>query len=143
MAIVVSYQGRILVNSVDLSDHAKLIRVNDGHETRDATAHGNTAHNFRQGLGSHSIEATFFNDRASSSVEATLRALTSITSTGFPVSARALNSATTAVNPDYQFAAAIIDGDLMVMDATPGELEEITVRFLPYSGALVVSTSAS
>lgn len=143
MAIVTSYNGRLIVNAVDLSDHAKVIRVNDGQETRDATAHGNTARNFRAGLGTHSIEATLFNDRAASSVESTLRGLISITSTGFAVSARALNSATTTVNPDYQFAAAIIDGDLMVVDGSVGELEEITVRFVPYSGGLVVSTSAS
>lgn len=143
MAIVTSYNGRILVNAVDLSDHAKVIRVQRGQESRDATAHGNTARNFRAGLGTHSIEATFYNDRASSSVESTLRGLISITSTGFAVSARALNSATTTVNPDYQLAAAIIDGDLMVMDGSVGELEEITVRFVPYSGGIVVSTSAS
>ncbi len=143
MAIVTSYNGRIVVNAIDLSDHAKVIRVNDGHETRDATAHGNTAHNFRPGLGNHSIEATFFNDKSTASVETTLRTLTSITSTGFTVSARSLNSATTAVNPDYQFAAAIIDGDLMVMDDSVGEIPELTVRFVPYSGALVISTTAS
>ena len=143
MAIMTTYNGRIIVNAVDLSDHAKVIRVNRGQESRDATAHGNTARNFRAGLGTHSIEATFFNDHASASVESTLRGLISITSTGFVLSARPLNSATTTVNPDYQMAAAIIDGDLSVLDSNIGELAEITVRFVPYSGGIVVSTSAS
>ena len=143
MAIMVTASGRILVNAVDLSDHAKTIRVLDGRETREATAHGNTARNFRSGLGTHAIEATFYNDDASSSVNATLRALATINSTGFAVSARRLNSATTSVNPDYQLAAAVIDGDLNVMDDPVGEIPELTVRFVPYSGALVISTSAS
>lgn len=143
MAVMTTYNGRLIVNAVDFSDHAKVIRVNRGQESRDATAHGNTARNFRAGLGTHSIEATLFNDHASGSIEATLRALISITSTGFAVSARPLNSATTTVNPDYQLAAAIIDGDLMVLDSNVGELAEVTVRFVPYSGGIVISTSAS
>lgn len=141
MAIIVSTNGRIVVNGVDLSDHAKSIRVNDGQQTRSATAHGNTYEVFRAGLGTPSIEATFHNDHASGSVEATLRGLISVTSTGFTVAARKINSATTTVNPDYQMVA-VIDGDLNVLSEDVGEIGEIAVRFVPYS-TFTISTSAS
>jgi hypothetical protein len=146
MAVVTSYDGSIVINGTDLSDHAKVIRFNTGQESKDATAHGATARTFRAGLRTLSIEATFFNDRASSSVESTLRGLVSITSTGFSVVAQAdaasTSTPTSATNPKYSFTG-ILDGDLSVMDATVGELEEITARFLPYSGTLTVQTTSS
>lgn len=146
MAIVTSYDGSIVVNGVDLSDHAKVIRFNTGQESRDATAHGATARNFRAGLRTLSIDATFFNDRASSSVESTLRSLVSITSTGFSVVAQAdaasTSTPTSSTNPKYTFVG-LIDGDLNVMDATVGELEEIAVRFVPFSGTVTITTTSS
>ena len=142
MAIVVSYNGSILVNGTDLSDHATSIRVNDGQETREATTMGNTARVFRAGIQTPSIEATFRNDHAASSVESTLRGLISITSTGFTVIAKKNNSGTTTVNPSYTLTA-ILDGDLMVLNDEHGEIAEISARFVPYSGSLTVSTTAT
>lgn len=146
MAIVTSYDGSLVVNGTDLSDHCKVIRFNSGQESRDSTAHGNTARNFRAGLRTLSVEATLYNDRASSSVESTLRGLVSITSTGFSVVAQAdaasTSTPTSSTNPKYSFTG-ILDGDLSVMDASVGELEEITVRFVPYSGTITVQTTSS
>lgn len=146
MAIVTSYDGSIVINGTDLSDHAKVIRFNTGQESRDSTAHGATARNFRAGLRTLSVEATFFNDRASSSVESTLRALVGVSSTGFAVVAQAdaasTSTPTSSTNPKYSFTG-ILDGDLNVMDASVGELEEITARFVPFSGTVTVQTTSS
>ena len=146
MAVVTSYDGFIVVNSVDLSDHAKVIRLNTGQETRDATAHGATARNFRAGLRTLSVDATFFNDHASGSVESTLRGLISITSAGFPIVVQAdapsAATPTSTNNPKYSFTA-IYDGDLSVLDANIGELAEVTARFVPFSGTVTVQTTSS
>lgn len=144
MAIVVVTNGQILVNSVDLSDHAKSIVVDLAQETREVTTMGASARNFRAGLQNPSITAVFRNDSAASSVEATLRALiTSATSGAVPVFVKKINTASTTVNPAYQFTLAIIDGDLNLLDAEVGEVPDISVKFVPYSGTLTVTTSAT
>ena len=70
MAIIVSRNAYVLVGAVDLSDHCTRAAVNDGQETRDATAHGDTARKFRPGLGTPSADLAFLNDATSGSVEA-------------------------------------------------------------------------
>ena len=141
MAIIVSSNARLVVAGVDMSDHTVKVTVNDGQETREVSAMGNTIRVFRAGLGTPSITAELYNDTAASSIETTLRALISIASTGFTLSARKVNTATTVVNPDYQMVA-VIDGDLNVLDESHGEVGKLTVKFVPYS-SFTVSTSAS
>lgn len=146
MAQEVAYLGFISVNGTDLSSRARRITLNNGGETQDATAHGDSNRKFRPGLGTISVEAEFYNDNASGSVESTLRALRTITSTGYNVvTQRKAGSATTPTstnNPKYTIVA-IIDGDLNSMDDTIGELPMVTVRFQSYDGTLTVSTSAT
>lgn len=142
MAIVTSYNGFLSVNAVDLSNHCTSLRVNYGQESREVTSFGDTARVFRTGLATPSIEATFKDDLASGSVNATLRGLVSLTSTGFTVIAKRLNSGTTTVNPSFTLTA-VLDGDLLVMNDSVGEVPEISARFVPYSGSLTISTSAT
>lgn len=73
MAIQVSWDGFISVSGTDLSDHCVQITLNDGQESRDVTAFGDTSRRFRAGMGLASIEATFLNDHSTGSVENTLR----------------------------------------------------------------------
>lgn len=141
MAIVVAYNAQIMVNGVDLSNHCKSVVIDDGQETKEATAMGNTIRVFRAGLGVPSITAEFHNDRASGSVEATLRGVVSITSTGFTVFVRPLNSATTAVNPSYTMES-VLDGGLTVVNDSVGEIPSISATFKPYS-TFTVSTTAT
>lgn len=75
MSIQVSWDGYISVAGTDLSDHCVQITLNDGEESRDVTAMGDTSRRFRTGLGLASIEATFLNDLSTGSVENTLRSL--------------------------------------------------------------------
>lgn len=75
MSIQVSWDGYITVNGTDLSDHNVQITLNDGQESRDVTAMGDTSRRFRSGMGNASIEATFYNDMSTGSVENQLRSL--------------------------------------------------------------------
>jgi|SoiMethySBSTD1v2_1073268.scaffolds.fasta_scaffold31160_7 hypothetical protein len=141
MAIVVSYNALLFVNGVDLSNHCVGLTVNDGQESRDVTAMGDTSRRFRAGLGTSSIEATFWSDTASGSVNQTLTPLITLASTGFIVYARKDNSARNVNNPEY-YMTAIIDGDVNVLDEKPGEVSQLKVKFMPYSSFNIYTSSS-
>ena len=132
MAVIVSRNGFCSVATVDLSDHAAKILVNDGQEPRDVTAHGASYRQHRVGLGTPKIELTFWNDTAAASVEVTLRALIGVNTTGVDIYCRKLNEARGATNPEYHMIG-ILDGDLNVLDDEVGEVPQIVASFLPYS----------
>jgi hypothetical protein len=140
MAIATRYNAKVLVNSVDLSNHCTQAVVHGGQESKDATAMGNAYRVYRAGLGTPSFDLTFLNDAANGSVESTLRALISITSTGVPVYVRTYNATRTTDNPEY-YMDGIIDGDLSVMNDKTGELSDLTVKFVPYSTWAVYTSS--
>jgi hypothetical protein len=141
MAIVVSYNALLFVNGIDFSNHCVGLVVNDGQESRDVTAMGDTSRRFRAGLGTSSIEATLWSDVASGSVNQTLTPLVTLASTGFIVYARKDNSARTANNPEY-YMTAIIDGAVNVLDEKPGEVAQLKVKFMPYSSFNVFTSSS-
>jgi hypothetical protein len=141
MAIVVSYNALVEVNSVDLSNHCLQVVVNDGQETRDVTAMGDTSRRYRAGMGTASIDCTFWSDVANGSVSQTLQSLITMTSTGFLVRVRKDNSAMGANNPEYQMIA-VVDGDINLVDEKPGEVSQLKARFLPYSTFTVYTTSS-
>lgn len=142
MAIIVSYNAWVWVNSVDLSDHCVGVIVNDGQESRDVTAMGDTSRRFRAGLGTSSIEATFYGDTASGSATQTLTGLIGLSSTGFPVTVRKDNSVRGPNNPEYSLTA-IIDGDVNALDEKPGEVSQIKVKFMPYDSFQILTTTSS
>lgn len=74
MGIEVSWDGYISISSYDLSDHCVQLIVNDGQESRDVTAFGDTSRRFRAALGMASVDATFLSDHSTGSVENVLRA---------------------------------------------------------------------
>ena len=141
MAIVVSYDAFVQVNGVDLSDHTASVMVNTGQESRDITAMGNTDRVFRAGLRTSSIEATFWGDIASGSAVQTLTGLVGITSTGFTVNVRKVNSARGTDNPEYNMVA-IIDGDINALDEKPGEPSQVKAKFVPYSSFNIYTSSS-
>lgn len=147
MPLFVVTNAYLSVNGVDLSDHTKSITFVASQETREATCMGASARNFRAALQNPSVSAVFRNDSASGSVEATLRALVSIASTGFEVITQKITASTanptSTSNPKYVFSAAIIDGDLNLLDAEVGEIPDIAAKFVPFAGAFTVTTTAS
>lgn len=137
----------ISVNGVDLSNHARNISLNVGQETVDGSAFGTARRQFRAGAGhAPRVECELFQDHASGSVESTLRALISSTSTGFAVIVQpkggSATNPTSTNNPKYTITA-VYDGDLMAMSHVYGELPMLNAAFLSYDGALTIGTTAT
>ena len=147
MSMQVPFNSYLSVNGVNLSDHCVRVTLNYGAETRDITTFGQTFRIFRAGLSNLSVEAEFFNDHASGSVESTIRGLISSTSTGFTVIAQKIAASasvpTSTDNPKYTFTA-IVDGDISLLGSEVGEVDRLTARFVPYAGTTtLVSTTAT
>lgn len=93
--------ARILVNGVDLSDHADSVSVGDTAEEVDVTSFSaNGYREFLQGLKDGTITVSFFQDYAAGKVDATLRPLYASGAT-FPVVVRPnAGAAVSATNPE-------------------------------------------
>jgi hypothetical protein len=65
----------ITVDGVDLSDHCSQVDITDSSDEVDVTSFGATNKEILLGLGDGTISATFFQDFASGSVDATLSAV--------------------------------------------------------------------
>ena len=142
MAVIVSTNAYISINGTDFSDHCRTVTYNDGQESREVTAMGDSTKRFRAGLGTSSVNASFWSDMSSGSISQTLASLTAVTSTGFSLLLRKVNGARTAGNPELQ-GEYIIDGEVNVMDENIGEVSQLTVAFLPYSAPTLVTTTSS
>lgn len=142
MAIIVSTNASISVNGTDYSDHLQSVTVNDGQETREVTAMGDTTKRFRAGVGNASIKATFYNDMTSTSIVQALQGLVSVASTGFPVLVRKVNTSRGPSNPEFTMTA-VIDGDVNLLDEKHGDVGMLQVSFLPYSSFSMVTTTSS
>ena len=140
MAIQTSYNFKITVNSVDLSDHCTNLKIAKPQAANESQAAGAVHKQYRAGMGDPYIEATFRADDAVGSVNQTLRGLITPTSTGVPIVARRINSARSSANPDYSFDA-IVSGDLMPVDDSWGEVPTITVKFCPVGAYAETSTT--
>lgn len=75
MAKEVLKNVKLTVNSVDLSDHCSSITIENSAEEVEFTSFGDEYRDFGQGLKDSTINATFFNDHAASSVADTLQPL--------------------------------------------------------------------
>jgi hypothetical protein len=126
MAIMGAWtNGYISVNGVDLSNHATSITVETTRDDVDVTAMGAVNKVHSPGLGDATITATFLQDYAAGSVDATLSAQTGST-TPFTVEVRPLNAARSTTNPGYSMSALMYGytpvsgsvGDALTVDIT-------------------------
>jgi len=140
VAILTSYNFKIVVNSVDMSDHCIALRINMPQNANEAQAAGDTHKKYRAGMGDPSIEATFRADDAVGSVNQILGALVTPASTGVTVAARRINTTRSSSNPEYG-GEMILSGDLMRLDDSWGEVPQITARLVPHGTFSVVSTT--
>lgn len=113
----------ISVNGVVLSDHGNAVGIETTFDEQDFTAFGATFKEFGKGLGDATITATFFQDFAAASVDATLWPL-AIASTTFTVEIRATSAARSATNPAYVMTARLfqyspLSGDVGNPSTTP------------------------
>jgi hypothetical protein len=108
MAELIARTG-IIVNSVDLTDHLKSLELSYNQEIHDITAMDDDARNRLVGLTDASLTATYNQDYAAGSVDATHFAL--IGNTGFTITMRAVSTdARGATNPEYAGTFLLQDG---------------------------------
>lgn len=128
MAKLVLLDAVISVNDVDLSDRAQSATINSEADLVEANTFGATG-GYKQnliGLKDGSIDVTFTTDEDAASVNATLWPLHQA-GTVFAVSVKADSAATSATNPEYIMAEAVLPafsplagdiGDLSTTDVT-------------------------
>jgi hypothetical protein len=139
MAIVMSNNVSFVVNSVDLSDHVREIKIDMSAEDLDATAMGADSRAHAVGLRDDRMEVTFLQDYAATKVDATLAPLVS-SSTGVTVVVKPTSAAVSATNPSYTMTALLFD--YSPIDATVGEISMPEVTFLPAPGSKITRATA-
>jgi hypothetical protein len=128
MPTMVYTNAYVSINSVDVSAHVKSITLNYEAELLDDTVMGTagTRSNF-PGLKNWSLEVNFLQDYDAGSVDATLFAL--VGAAAFPVAVRAVNSAISTSNPEYQGPAVVESYPPLTGEV--GALATATVMFKP------------
>lgn len=76
MSIFVWNDAYLSIAGNDLSDHVKAVTLNEGIETGDKTAMGDTTRTMKGGLYTWSLTATFHADFAASELDAVIAGLT-------------------------------------------------------------------
>jgi hypothetical protein len=143
MAIQVTYDAKITVNSLDVSDWCQKVTVNDAQETKPVRVMGTAYELARPGYSTPTFEATFYNDHTSGTIEPKFRGLVGIaeSSAGFAVSILWHEGAVIGPsNPTYNMTA-ILDGDVNLMDDEAGEQAMMSIAFKPFSSFTVSTTT--
>lgn len=126
---IVLTNAKVLVNSVDLSDHVRQVRINYKGDVVDNTAMapGSTP-GTRSRLGSlldWDIQIDFIHDEAAGKVEVTIFPLIGTTTV---VDVQPVNAARSATNPSYTGTALV--ESMEPVAGTIGQLAMDIVRFL-------------
>ena len=98
MAIYLSNNVVVTLNSVALSDHVTSATINRAFDELEVTAMGDTAHKFVKGLEASTITLDFLSDTAAANVNATLQAAWGTT---VALTLKQTSAATSATNPLY------------------------------------------
>lgn len=120
------------INGTDLSDHVKAVEVQTNTKDVDITAMGATAEQRSPGLRDDRIIVTFFQDFASSKVDATLNPLQG-SSSGATVVAYANGTTASPTAPSYTCVMAPFD--YSPINVAVGAASQTQVTFLPVQGS--------
>jgi len=138
MAVFMSNNVGVKVNSVDLSDHVTSVTLNRSFDELEVTAMGDSGHKFVKGLEASSITIDFLNDTATANVLATLQAAWG---TNVPiVLLQAKGTAVSATNPLYT-ATCLINNTTDINGAV-GDLGTQSITF-NVSGTVAVATTGT
>lgn len=138
MAVFMSNNVGVKVNSVDLSDHVSAVTLNRSFDELEVTAMGDNGHKFIKGLEASSITIDFLNDTATANVLATLQAAWG---TNVPVVLlQQKGTAVSATNPLYT-ATCLINNTTDINGAT-GDLSVQSLTF-NVSGTVAVASTGS
>lgn len=122
----------LTVNGTDLSDHVRSIEVQQNVADVDVTAMGAVSQQHAAGLKDDRIIVTFFQDFASSKVDATLNTLVG-SSTGATIVAFANGTTASSTAPKYTMIGNPFDYSPINLGA-PGDASTTQVTFLPSAG---------
>ena len=136
MAVFLSNNVGVKVNSVDLSDHVTSITLNRAFDELEVTAMGDSGHKFVKGLEASSVTIDFLNDTASANVLATLQAAwgTSVT----VVLLQTKGTAVSATNPLYTMTCLI--NNTTDINGAVGDLGTQSVTWT-VNGTILITTS--
>lgn len=136
MAIIAFKNVQILINDVDLSDHANAVTINYEIEQQDATVMGGNRA-FVGGIQNNSVEVTLYQDFEAAEVEATIFPLVgTTTSLSFKPQK---GVATSATNPGYSITGAYLASHTPIAAGDVGATSPITLTFT--GGTLAKSLS--
>ena len=138
MAVFLSNNVGVKVNSVDLSDHVTSVTINRSFDELEVTAMGDSGHKFVKGIEASSITIDFLNDTASANVLATLQAAWG---TNVPiVLLQAKGTAVSATNPLY--TATCLVNNTTDINGAVGDMSTQSITFT-VSGTIAVATTGT
>lgn len=127
------------VGGTDLSDHVRQIEVNMSADDVDITAMGATSKAHAPGLRDDKITVQFFQDFASSKVDATLNSLVG-SATGATIIAYANGVTASSTAPSYTMVGCLFDYN--PIDVEIGNASQTTVTFMPAQGSYITRGTA-
>jgi hypothetical protein len=138
MAVFLSNNVGVKVNSVDLSDHVTSITLNRTFEELDVTAMGDTGRKAVKGLEASTVTIDFLNDTATANVLATLQAAwgTNVT----VVLLQTKGTAISATNPLYTMTCLV--NNTTDINGAVGDLGTQSVTW-NVSGSVAVATTGT
>jgi len=127
MAKFVLKNCSIVVNSVDLSDHADSVTIESTFDVVEANSFGTSNYKAKlQGLGDATITVHFLQDFAAGSVDATLWPLSQSGAT-FPIVVKPVATTVSATNPSYTMTAIL--ASFNPLDGSIGDVSGTDVSF--------------
>jgi hypothetical protein len=138
MAVFLSNNVGVKVNTVDLSDHVTSITLNRTFDELEVTAMGDNGHKFVKGLEASSVTIDFLNDTATANVLATLQAAwgTSVT----VVLLQTKGTAVGATNPLYTMTCLV--NNTTDINGAVGDLGTQSVTWT-VNGTVAVATTGT
>ena len=124
MAIFLSNDVVVTLNSVDLSDHVTSATINRVFDELEVTAMGDNAHKFVKGLEASTITLDFLNDTAAGEVLATLQAAWGTT---VPLTLKQDSGVVSATNPEYQ--TTVLVNNTTDINGAVGDISTQSITF--------------
>ena len=138
MAVFLSNNVGVKVNTVDLSDHVTSVTLNRSFDELEVTAMGDSGHKFVKGLEASSVTIDFLNDTATANVLATLQAAwgTSVT----VVLLQTKGTIVSATNPLYTMTCLV--NNTTDVNGAVGDLGTQSVTWT-VNGTVAVATTGT
>jgi hypothetical protein len=125
MAKLILRDADIVIDGVNLSDHASMVEINSAKDLQEVTSFGNAYKTNLVGLGDATMSITFFQDYAAASVDATLWPLHDSEAT-FPVVVKPTSGPVSATNPSYTMTAVL--PEFSPLSGSVGEASTVDVE---------------